>query len=81
VASAEDFVRMPDEDPFDLAFALRVGAFDGRHPALRARALARVAAALKPGAPFFIDGGDPLRRIDLAAVGDAGCAGTRRSAE
>lgn len=57
----------PDDEPFDLAFALRVGAFDGRHPELFDRAVARVAAALRPGAAFFVDGGDPLREVELGA--------------
>jgi ubiquinone/menaquinone biosynthesis C-methylase UbiE len=30
--SAEELVLLPGEDPFDLAFAIRVGALDGRHP-------------------------------------------------
>jgi ubiquinone/menaquinone biosynthesis C-methylase UbiE len=64
-AAVEDFELRPDDAPFDLAFALRVGAFDGRHPEIEARALARVAAALRPGAELLIDGGDPLRRIPL----------------
>ena len=63
--AAEDFALLPGEAPFDLAFALRVGALDGRHPVAGARALARLAASLRPGAPLFIDGGDPLRRINL----------------
>lgn len=67
VAAAEDFVLAPDDEPFDLAFALRVGAFDGRHPQLFDRAVARVAAAMRPAAAFYIDGGDPLREI---AIGD-----------
>ena len=30
--SAEDFVLRPGEEPFDVVFAVRVGALDGRHP-------------------------------------------------
>src|SRR5690606_31741491 len=30
--AAEDFELAPTEAPFDLAFAVRVGALDGRHP-------------------------------------------------
>lgn len=71
VSAAEAFVLPPDDEPFDLAFALRVGAFDGRHPELFDRAMACVDAALNAGAPFFIDGGDPLRRIDRHATEDA----------
>lgn len=63
--AAEDFELPPGEQPFDLAFAVRVGAFDGRHPEAGKQARARLRKALKPGAPFYIDGGDPLRRIAL----------------
>lgn len=63
--AAEAFTLLPGEAPFDLAFGLRIGALDGRHPVLGAQVLARLAAALSPGAPLYIDGGDPLRRIDL----------------
>lgn len=63
--AAEDFALLPGEAQFDLAFAVRVGAFDGRHPNAGAVALRRVAAALTPTARFFIDSGDPLREIDL----------------
>jgi len=64
-AAAEDFRLQPNEALFDLAFAIRVGALDGRHPHAGARALARIAAALKPGGKLFIDGGDPLREVSL----------------
>lgn len=53
------------EARFDLAFAFRVGALDGRHPAAGERALASLAAALTPRARLFIDGGDPLQSIPL----------------
>lgn len=65
--AAEDFVLAPGEAPFDLAFAFRVGALDGRHPAAERAARARIAAALAPAGRLFIDGGMPLREIDLAA--------------
>jgi tRNA A58 N-methylase Trm61 len=64
-AAAEDFVLAPDETPFDLAVAVRVGALDGRHPEAGVAARARIAAALVPGGKLFIDGGDPLREIAL----------------
>jgi SAM-dependent methyltransferase len=66
-AAIEDFAIHPDTPRFDLAFAMRVGAFDGLHPELEARALANVAAALKPAGRFFIDGGAPLREIPLTS--------------
>ncbi|WP_029076851.1 SAM-dependent methyltransferase [Kaistia adipata] len=63
----EDFVRAPEEAPFDLAVAVRVGALDGRHPELERQALERLRAALTPAGRFFIDGGEPLREISLRA--------------
>ena len=64
--AAEDFVLDPGEPPFDLAFAFRVGALDGRHPRQGMLARARIAAALAPNGRLYIDGGDPLRTVDLA---------------
>lgn len=63
--SAEEFVLLDAEEPFDLAFAVRVGALDGRHPEAGRRALRRIADALTPQGRLFIDGGDPLREIAL----------------
>lgn len=62
-AAVEDFVLAEGEAPFDLAFAMRVGALDGRHPELEQRALARLGAALSPAGRLFIDGGTPLREL------------------
>jgi SAM-dependent methyltransferase len=61
----EEFELASDDAPFDLAFAVRVGALDGRHPDVFERACARIAAALKPRGKLLIDGGDPLRVIAL----------------
>lgn len=63
--AAEDFELLPGEEPFDLAFAVRVGALDGRHPAAGERARSRIAAALVPEGKLYIDGGSPLREIKL----------------
>lgn len=63
--AVEDFELLPNEAPFDLAFAVRVGALDGRHPKVGERALKRIADALAPGRRLFIDGGDPLRELQL----------------
>lgn len=52
----EDFVPEPGEQPFDLVFAVRVGALDGRHPAAGREAMLRIAAATAPGARLFVDG-------------------------
>ncbi|WP_433470012.1 methyltransferase domain-containing protein [Spirillospora sp. CA-128828] len=61
----EDFGLEAGEAPFDLVFAVRVGALDGRHPDAGRKAMARIAAALAPGGRLFIDGGDPLRELAL----------------
>jgi SAM-dependent methyltransferase len=63
--AVEDFVLEPGEEPFDLAFAIRVGALDGRHPELEQAARRRIREALAPHGRLFIDGGDPLREIAL----------------
>ena len=65
LGSAEDFRLSPGEDRFDLAFAMRVGAFDGRHPEAQAIALQRLRMALKPGGRFFIDTGDPVCEVEV----------------
>ena len=67
-ASAEAFELEAGEAPYDLAFAVRVGALDGRHPETGERARRQIAAALVPGGRLFIDGGDPLLEVPL---GDA----------
>ncbi len=64
-AAAEDLVLEPGEEPFDLVFAVRVGALDGRHPELGRRVLRRLAEATRPGARLFVDGGDPLRELPI----------------
>ncbi len=66
VAAVECFRLEPGEAPYDLAFAVRVGALDGRHPALEAAALRCIAAALTAEGRLFVDGGDPLREIALS---------------
>lgn len=63
--AVEAFELQPSERPFDLAFAIRVGAVDGRHPELAHAALDRIARALTEKGRFFIDGGDPLREVKL----------------
>ncbi|GAB3480037.1 SAM-dependent methyltransferase [Amycolatopsis cihanbeyliensis] len=67
-AAAESFELEPGEEPFDLVFAVRVGALDGRHPEAGRKALARIAAAVAPGGKLFIDGGNPLRELPLPTV-------------
>lgn len=63
--AAEDLYLAEGEEPFDLAFAVRVGAFDGRHPRIGVIALQRVAEVLTPDGTMFIDGGDPLLQVEL----------------
>ena len=63
--AAEDFTLAAGEEPYDLVFALRVGALDGRYPEAGRRILQRLAAATTPSAHLFIDGGDPLRRLSI----------------
>jgi cyclopropane fatty-acyl-phospholipid synthase-like methyltransferase len=64
-AAIEDFAPEPGEGPFDLVFAVRVGALDGRHPEAGRKAMERIAAVLVPGGRFFVDGGDPLREMSI----------------
>jgi trans-aconitate methyltransferase len=66
VAAAESFALQAGEPPFHFAFALRVGAFDGRHPKVGLLALPRIRAALVPGGSLFIDGGSPLRELPIS---------------
>lgn len=61
--AAEDLELEPGEDRYDIAFAVRVGAFDGRHPRAGSLALARLGRVLVPDGRLFIDGGDPLRKV------------------
>jgi SAM-dependent methyltransferase len=61
----EDFVLETGEAPFDIAFAVRVGALDGRHPELEMRAHRSIARALVPNGRLFIDGGSPLTEVTL----------------
>ena len=67
-AAVETFTLEEDERPYDLAFAVRVGALDGRHPELQRAALCRIAQALVKEGRLFVDGGKPLREISLDAA-------------
>ena len=64
-AKVEEFELPGDEKLFDIAFAIRVGALDGRHPQLEKKALDKIASCLKKTGKLFIDGGNPLKEIDL----------------
>lgn len=63
--SAVEEFELGERVPFDVVFALRVGALDGRHPGLYDAAVRAVTRALRPGGVLLVDGGDPLRRIEL----------------
>jgi SAM-dependent methyltransferase len=63
--SIENFERPHEEAPFDIAFTVRVGALDGRHPEAGRIALCRIRDALVKGGRLFIDGGSPLREVTL----------------
>jgi trans-aconitate methyltransferase len=75
--AVEDLILQPDEEPYDIVFAVRVGALDGRHPKAGKRALQRIAAATTVGARLFIDGGDPLRTNDPEVLRSPGRFGSR----
>lgn len=63
--AVEEFTLLPGEEPFDIAFGIRVGALDGRHPTAGLAARARIRDALRPGGRLYIDGGTPLRMSPL----------------
>jgi trans-aconitate methyltransferase len=59
----EELTLEPGEEPYDLVFAVRVGALDGRHPKAGEAALQRIALATTPDARLFVDGGElPIPR-------------------
>jgi cyclopropane fatty-acyl-phospholipid synthase-like methyltransferase len=61
----EDFELEKGERAYDIAFAVRVGALDGRHPEAGRIARERIRNALVKGGRLYIDGGDPLREVSL----------------
>jgi SAM-dependent methyltransferase len=63
--SVEDLVLASGERPYDLAFAVRVGALDGRHPAAGRIALSRISQALVKNGRLFIDSDDHLKEVAL----------------
>lgn len=63
--AAEDFELDKGERLYDIAFAIRVGALDGRHPESECVARQRIRRALVNGGSLYIDGGDPLRELSL----------------
>jgi protein-L-isoaspartate O-methyltransferase len=63
--AVEDLTLAVGEEPYDIVFAVRVGALDGRHPKAGQLALRRIALATTEDARLFIDGGDPLRELAI----------------
>jgi hypothetical protein len=63
LAPVEDFTL--DVEPFDLAFACRVGALDGRHPHLYESALGNIRRVVVPHGILYVDTGAPLDRVQL----------------
>lgn len=64
-AKIEEFELGSNEGLFDIAVAVRVGALDGRHPEIEAQSLLRIARALTKKGKLFIDGGDPIKEVQL----------------
>jgi cyclopropane fatty-acyl-phospholipid synthase-like methyltransferase len=64
-AKIEEFELGSNEELFDMAVAVRVGALDGRHPEIEKQSLLRIARALTKKGKLFIDGGDPIKEIPL----------------
>jgi SAM-dependent methyltransferase len=65
--AAEDFTLAEGEPLFDLAFAVRVGALDGRHPEAGRRARRRIAQVLTADGCLLVDSGPSLRVVPLDA--------------
>lgn len=64
ICSSIEAFEWPDDEPkFDVAFAIRVGALDGRHPEIEKAALRNIFRSLKKNGRLFIDGGTPLKEI------------------
>jgi SAM-dependent methyltransferase len=67
--SCEELVLAAGEDLYNLAFAVRVGALDGRHPDAGACAMEQLARALLSSERVYVDGADPLRELTLPELG------------
>lgn len=66
--AVEDFVLSKGERPYDLAFAVRVGALDGRHPKAGRIAFDRLRQALAKEGRLFIDDGNPVKEVSLGVA-------------
>jgi SAM-dependent methyltransferase len=76
--AVEDFILEAGEEPYDLVFAIRVGALDGRQPDVGEQALRQIALATMTEARLFIDGGDPLLELSIPHLSNS--QSSRRSA-
>ncbi len=63
--AVEGFELRENDELFDIVFAIRVGALDGRHPEIETRAFSRIAKVLRKEGRLFVDGGTPLKEISL----------------
>lgn len=61
----ETFSLTKGEKLFDIVFAVRVGALDGRHPEIAEMAFSRIRKLVKKNGRVFIDGGNPLKELRL----------------
>jgi ubiquinone/menaquinone biosynthesis C-methylase UbiE len=66
--AAEELQLAAGEQRYDIALAVRVGAFDGRDPHAGALALKRLESVLVPGGRLYVDGGSPLHEILVSPV-------------
>lgn len=80
-ASIEAFEPEAHLPPFDLVFAVRVGALDGRHPDAGRLALANIARLVANKGRVFVDGGDPLREIHLPSPPGRATSRTRPASQ
>ena len=69
VAKIEEFELEKDDQLFDIAFAIRVGALDGRHPEIEKQALTQIRKALRKNGLLFIDSENSFRKKDLSKIG------------
>lgn len=65
--AVENFQLPNDERLYDLAFAVRVGSLDGRHPDKVVAAFKNITRALTKKGRLFIDTGNPVKEIQLDA--------------
>ena len=64
-SKVEEFKLQKNEELYDIAFAIRVGSLDGRHPEIEEAAIQNIKKALKRNGKLFIDGGNPIKQLNL----------------